>query len=682
MIRWLGGALLCLLSGLAGSVELIRVELGTVEAQDWTVKDAVLALDLSTGEPKLALHVAHIQLGEQSLDAVKFDCQRFSLFSDRIDCPQARLDFSSEVLRAASLPASFSWQFSSRQLDATVDALPLAGGKAGLVFSLGPQAWQLGINLEQAGVAGLAALARQFSVAVPDAGYQGDVSGSLSVKGSASVVETFDWQLQGHTLGYDNADGDQAAEGLQLSSRGHAQHRAGTWQVDVSLDALEGVLYSEPLYLEFTPAQPLKLSAELDWQQAAKLLTVRRLQFEQPKQARGSLSGSWQLDQSRLPESLQLKLDEAVLPAFYGTWLQPWLAGTAAGKLQTSGRLSGTLSLGSGALQAVRLDVDEVTLRESSGVFGVQDLTGTLHWGGQAERHETTLRWQSANIYKLAFGPAELALQTYGRHLELMQPLVVDLLDGQLHVDSFELGQDGENFQWLLDGVLTPVSMHAFSSALGWIPLSGKLSGMIPRMRYDKGELTLGGVLLVQAFDGDITVRNLHIQQPFGLVPRLWADTRIDNLDLKTLTRTFDFGRIEGRLNGEVNQLYMEAWQTVAFDAWFRTPDDDDSRHRISQRAVDNISNIGGSGVGGVVSRGLMSFLEDFPYQRLGIRCRLENGVCNMGGVADMPSGDGYYLVQGRMLPPRLDVVGFSREVDWVSLLDRLRVDGTLQTVP
>jgi hypothetical protein len=53
-----------------------------------------------------------------------------------------------------------------------------------------------------------------------------------------------------------------------------------------------------------------------------------------------------------------------------------------------------------------------------------------------------------------------------------------------------------------------------------------------------------------------------------------------------------------------------------------------------------------------------------------------------MGGVADLASGNGYYLVQGRTLPPRLDIIGYSREVDWLSLLDRLRVDGALQAAP
>jgi hypothetical protein len=141
-------------------------------------------------------------------------------------------------------------------------------------------------------------------------------------------------------------------------------------------------------------------------------------------------------------------------------------------------------------------------------------------------------------------------------------------------------------------------------------------------------------------------------------------------IDLETLTRTFSFGKIEGTLEGRIDRLQMESWRPVAFDAEFATPEDDARRHRISQRAVDNISSIGGGGVGGALSRTFLRFFEDFPYDRLGIRCRLENGVCAMGGVE--PAGNGYYLVKGRFIPPRLDVIGYADRVDWNSLVSQI----------
>ena len=254
--------------------------------------------------------------------------------------------------------------------------------------------------------------------------------------------------------------------------------------------------------------------------------------------------------------------------------------------------------------------------------------------------------------------------------VESLQDLI-PVLDGVLGIDDFQLEFSADRaLRWQVNGLLRPVSLSQLSLALGWPELSGKLSGVIPDVRYDNGNLEVGGILRMRVFDGEVTLRNLTLEQPFGLVPRLQVDARADNIDLETLTRTFSFGRIEGRLDGRVDGLDMESWRPVAFDAEFATPENDSSRHRISQKAVDNISSIGGAGVGGALSRSFMRFFEDFPYQRLGIRCRLENGICDMGGVA--PAAEGYYLVKGRLIPPRLDVIGYADRVNWDTLMAQI----------
>ena len=41
-----------------------------------------------------------------------------------------------------------------------------------------------------------------------------------------------------------------------------------------------------------------------------------------------------------------------------------------------------------------------------------------------------------------------------------------------------------------------------------------------------------------------------------------------------------------------------------------------------------------------------------------------------MGGVEAGPNG--YYIVKGRLLPPRLNVIGYAERVDWDSLIAQL----------
>ena len=211
--------------------------------------------------------------------------------------------------------------------------------------------------------------------------------------------------------------------------------------------------------------------------------------------------------------------------------------------------------------------------------------------------------------------------------------------------------------------------MQAFSAALDWPEMHGKLSGMIPDVRYAEGELSIGGMLLIRAFDGAITVRDLRIARLFDVASSLSADIKLDNLDLDALTRAFEFGNIQGRFSGKVDNLQLIDWRPVAFEAVFATPTDDKSRHRISQRAVENISQIGGSGIGGSLSRSFLRVFDEFSYDRIGISCTLRNGVCSMNGVE--PMGQGYYLVKGGGLP-RIDIVGYAHRVDWDTLLERL----------
>ena len=86
--------------------------------------------------------------------------------------------------------------------------------------------------------------------------------------------------------------------------------------------------------------------------------------------------------------------------------------------------------------------------------------------------------------------------------------------------------------------------------------------------------------------------------------------------------------------------------------------------------AQDGVS-LGLGGAGAVLSSTFLRIFDEFSYRRLGMSCRLSRGVCEMAGVA--PAENGYYIVEGGGLPPRIDVIGFNERVDWPVLLGRLK---------
>ena len=189
-------------------------------------------------------------------------------------------------------------------------------------------------------------------------------------------------------------------------------------------------------------------------------------------------------------------------------------------------------------------------------------------------------------------------------------------------------------------------------------------------MSYVNQQIQVDGALMVKLFEGTTVIRDLRLDKPFGALPQLYANVDLTGLDLETLTRTFDFGKITGKLDGHLTNLRLSNWQPVQFDAYFATPEGDKSRRRISQKAIDNLSQIGG-GVGGILSRSFLRFFEDFSYQKLGLSCILRNETCLMSGVGEAKQG--YYIVKGGGLPPRINVVGYTRQVDWPDLIERLK---------
>jgi len=218
-------------------------------------------------------------------------------------------------------------------------------------------------------------------------------------------------------------------------------------------------------------------------------------------------------------------------------------------------------------------------------------------------------------------------------------------------------------------GSLTNVSLEQWSKALNWTPLSGTISGNIPRVEYRNNTLSLGGEINIKVFDGDIRITQLASSGLFTNFPRVSGEMEINNLDLDQLTGKFKFGGITGKLSGFVRQLYMENWQPVTFYAWLGTPDDDDSRHRISQKAVKNIASIGGGGASDLLSKSFLSFFETFGYDKIGLGCYLHDGVCQLMGVEATPQG--YAIVTGGGLP-RIDVIGYNPRLDWNVLMERL----------
>jgi hypothetical protein len=245
----------------------------------------------------------------------------------------------------------------------------------------------------------------------------------------------------------------------------------------------------------------------------------------------------------------------------------------------------------------------------------------------------------------------------------------VPLLDGRLYVDDLHAERADSGWQGRFSGGIEGVSMPKVSVALKLPTMAGSLSARIPAARYADGLLSLGGDLVIDVFDGRIIATGLEVREPLRPAQRVVAEVSARGLDLGMLTRTFAFGSIEGRFDADLRGLEMRGWRPERFDGRIASSPGDYPRS-ISRGALQDISSLGGSAGGAALMATPVRYSNTFGYERIGIGCRLDANVCRMEGLENFR--DGFLLVKGSGLP-RVDVIGYNRDVDWNLLVSRIR---------
>jgi len=369
-------------------------------------------------------------------------------------------------------------------------------------------------------------------------------------------------------------------------------------------------------------------------------------------------------------DSLKLHLRSDDLSLWPERYLSGWLGLAGLSGLTLSGALDVEVDLSAAGLNRLDARLDAINLHDAQQRFALNALHGQLTHAASGQ-HGGELGWQSGSIGEIAFGPVHWTLQSSDGLLQTTAPVEVDVLNGHVLLYPLRLRPPhaGQGMQLDFGLHLQRLDLAPLSTALGWPAFRGQLTGSIPVVRYIGDWLYLDGGLSMAIFDGRIDITELVMERPFGVAPTLSLDLSLMNLDLMSITEVFDFGSISGRLDGRINGLRLLDWSPIAFDAEIHTVSGRGVRQRISQRAVQDISSVGGGGIMHTLQGRMLALFDDFGYRKIGLGCRLRNEICTMSGLHS--AGGGFTIVEGSGLP-RLDVVGFNREVDWPTLVERL----------
>lgn len=495
----------------------------------------------------------------------------------------------------------------------------------------------------------------------------GQMSGSLNIHTAESQPLRVEGRLAIAGLGLDTPDGSIAAEGLgaQVALDYRKSARLSLVTVDGSLRGGEMLVGNGYIALPATPVE-IRIAAR---QQGESGWEIPQMLWNDGDAMR--VQGSLGFDvQTRLRDA-ELRVESADMAPLRPRYLSGWLGLFGLSELQLHGAMSAQVQMRGGELVRAAADLREVSVIDAQQRFRFDGLNGAPIFSAGAAI-DSDLRWRGGEVHGLAFGAANLPLDSADGGIGLREAVTVPMLGGGLRFEDINLrppaGERGLEFDFGL--TVEGIDVGQLAKALDWPAFQGRLDGRIPKARYANDRLDFDGNLVTHMFDGTVLVSGLAMERPFGTAPTLSADIEMDDMNLQSLTEVFGFGEITGALDGSIRNLRLVDWQAEGFDADLHTDPNWKGRRRISQRAVQDLSSVGGAGgLGDSLQAQALKLFDDFGYRQIGIRCRLVEEVCEMDGLRS--AGNGFIIVEGSGLP-RLTVVGFNHRVDWPTLVERL----------
>jgi hypothetical protein len=176
-------------------------------------------------------------------------------------------------------------------------------------------------------------------------------------------------------------------------------------------------------------------------------------------------------------------------------------------------------------------------------------------------------------------------------------------------------------------------------------PVEGTIEGRLDPVKIEGSLLKSDGEIKISVFNGAVVVSNLGASGLFSSAPVFKLSGHFNDLSLAEMTTGTSFGRIEGVLKGHVESLEIAYGQPQKFDLLLETVPKKGVSQRVSVKAVENISELGGggspfSGLAGVFA----SLFKEFPYKKMGVRASLQNDVFKINGT--IKEGNTEYLVK------------------------------------
>ena len=666
------------------------------------INQLFVTMDLTSSPVRFKIDLSKLKLPSpyKEVKSLNLSCLNFVLIPDKLECKKGKLAFEGLFDQpVTTVDISFIYNSSEDILNLSLKNINLGSGSASVEFIINSDKWQSNFKTHKLEYKFLSRYIKAFF-------YQEKMKDVINKLESAGGVLSLSGQASGVLAANDREENklhtlklkgkleqvhyqyvENLAEQLSFNFAVNLNSISNNVQnISLMIDFLGGEVLHNDNYVVFNGKESLHADLKINTE---GMIEVSGFELNSKGIFTLGSQGKFLTNDKMAVQYLDSKLSIKNLTLFNKHYLNNIISGTDYEDLIVEGGLevkfSSKLKHKKNKYKVdVRLDNFSMALSEQ---ISLLELNGSIFWNNYNQINfpveSSHLTWQELTLNGLPLGYSDFKFNLHNDYLKLLKETDIPIFDGALHINNLEIShlfpvehydtgkskKSGKDSLTLtVDGMIKPVSLALLSNHFQWPLLDGTLSAVIPSTSYNEKYLRVGGAMMLQVFDGIVIIKDLKIEEPLKDYAQLFANIDLNNLNLKSLTKTYNFGEINGRVEGKLKALELSAWEPVAFDAYIRTPKNDDSSHRISQRAIDNLSSLGGAS--GLLSRSFLSFFETFRYDKIGLSCRLRNNVCHMSGVET--KGNSYYIVKGGGIP-RIDVMGFQRKVNWGVLTSRLK---------
>jgi hypothetical protein len=280
------------------------------------------------------------------------------------------------------------------------------------------------------------------------------------------------------------------------------------------------------------------------------------------------------------------------------------------------------------------------------------------------------IRWKSLEWQDLT---VPLTLQ--GNILSVPRSIELPIWKGSLFLKDVRIRNPFRKTAEITMGLrLTDLDLSKLTGKTLPFALAGTVESDFSEIRVSHERLVTQGALTIHTLGGTIKTTNINGSAPFSRLRKTSMDVLLNDIHLEEASRSLKFGRMGGVIEGEVKDLTFSFGQPERFEVEIHSIRKKGVRQYINAEAVNNLAILS-TGAGYAFGRSLLQLLENFPYSKLGIYCKLENDVFTLRGTIHEKGVE--YLIRKGILRG-IDVVNQNPEnrIRWRQMLRRLKAIG------